>query len=143
MRTELGSRLDIESSSLGEGVRHKLSANHHGTPNADLTLHEQRCRGGSKMPSDSAEPERSYCVVLHTMCHKRAMPKMVHFRLCVSLLEHKWADSETISLGTTELPIRRDSFLTINVWALQIRSWRPPSLCFCQASARLQHRSQK
>jgi hypothetical protein len=27
------------------------------------------------------------------------MPKTGHFSPCVSFLEHKWADSETISLG--------------------------------------------
>ena len=68
------------------------------------------------MSSDSAEPERSYCVILHTMCHKRAMPKMGAFSFPVSFLEHKWADSETISPGLRSYRSSGNSFLTNSVW---------------------------
>lgn len=73
--------------------------------------------------SDSVEPGRRYCVVLHTTCRRKATPQNGALSSLVGLM-----------LRTTDQAGPLFSQLTFG--GLQIQCWwRPPSLCFCQASA--------
>jgi hypothetical protein len=135
--------LDIESGSPGEGVRHKLSANHHGFLMQILRSMSSDVEAEIRCHRILYNPGEATALVLHTMCYKRGYAQNGAFS-SVSFLEHKWADSETISLGDYGTTGQAGPFShskRLGASKFGVGGGRQ-AIAFAKLLARLQHRTQ-